>query len=267
MLLTLIIGYVVFVAVVALTQRRLIYFPARFAPATAEARAAQNGLSPWRNASGGIIGWQMRARGASTASVLVVHGNAGSAADRDYLARSLHDAEAVDVFVLEYPGYGARGGEPSRSSFLAAGEEAFVLLPSDRPRYLVGESLGAGVVAHLAGARPGEVAGLALLVPFHNLPWVAQRQMPFLPANWLLRDRFSPVDDLKHYRGPVKVVIAGHDEVIPAESGRRLFDAYEGPKDLQVFPGARHNDVAGQSPEWWREVFAFWRTNAPVKSP
>jgi len=267
MLLTLLIGYAVFVAVIALTQRRLIYFPARFAPATAEARAAQNGFSPWRNASGDILGWQMRARGTPTASVLVVHGNAGSAVDRDYLARPLHEAAEVNVFVLEYPGYGARGGEPSRPNFLAAGEEAFALLPADKPRYIVGESLGAGVAAHLAGAHPNEVAGLALLVPFHNLPWVAQRQMPFLPADWLLRDRFSPVDDLKRYRGPVKVVIAERDEVIPAESGRRLFDAYEGPKDLQVFPGARHNDVATQSPAWWREVFAFWRTYAPVKSP
>ena len=37
--------------------------------------------------------------------------------------------EVVDVFVLEYPGYGARSGTPSRASIMAAAEEAFQLLP------------------------------------------------------------------------------------------------------------------------------------------
>jgi uncharacterized protein len=77
-----------------------------------------------------------------------------------------------------------------------------------------------------------------------------------------LRDRFEPAEDLKAYRGPVKIVVAEHDEIIPAEAGQRLFESYVGPKDLQVVSGARHNDVAEQSPEWWQGVFAFWETKA-----
>ena len=72
-----------------------------------------------------------------------------------------------------------------------------------------------------------------------------------------MRDRFRPADWLKEYRGPVQIVLAGADEIIPTERGRRLHEGYVGPKRLQIVPGARHNDVAGQSPEWWREVFAF----------
>ena len=261
-----IIGYALVILLVALFQRRLIYVPARLTTAVAESSAAQNGFMPWRNPANEIIGWHMPANnGASTGVVLIVHGNAGFAGDRDYLARPIRDAAGVDVFVLEYPGYGARAGSPSKASFIAAAEEAFGLLPTGKPRYIVSESLGAGVAAHLAKAHAPEVVGMALFVPYHSLAWVAQRTMPLLPAGLLLRDRFAPADELKSYQGPIKVVVAENDEVIPAEAGRRLFESFGGPKDLKVFAQARHNEVAEQSPEWWQGVFAFWQANA-VKS-
>lgn len=261
-LVSIVIIYGLLLAGVAVFQRRLIYVPTRLDPSVAQLTAAQNGFAPWRNAAGQFIGWRMPAGGPSTACVLIIHGNAGFAGDRDYLARPIHDVAAVDVFVLEYPGYGAREGAPGRASLNAAAAEAFAALPAGVSRYLVCESIGAGVGTHLAKIHPDEIAGLALFVPYHRLSWVAQRQMPLLPAAWLLRDRFAPEDDLKSYRGPVKIIVAEKDEIIPAEAGRRLHNSYEGPKDLLVVPGARHNDVAGQSPDWWREVFAFWKTNA-----
>ena len=262
MLWVIIVGYALVILVVAVFQRRLVYVPARLTPAAAETTARQNGFLPWRNSANEIIGWQIPASGSSTGVVLIVHGNAGFAVDRDYIARPIHDAAPVDVFVLEYPGYGARSGSPSKANFIAAAEEAFALLPDGKPRYIVAESLGAGVATHLAKAHAPEVAGLALLVPYHSLAWVAQRTMPWLPAGLLLRDRFAPADDLKSYQGPIKIVVAENDEVIPAEAGRRLFDSYDGPKDLKVFSQARHNEVAEQSPEWWQDVFAFWEANA-----
>jgi fermentation-respiration switch protein FrsA (DUF1100 family) len=103
-------------------------------------------------------------------------------------------------------------------------------------------------------------------MPYHNLASVAQRKMPLLPAYFLLLDRFNPAECLKDYRGPVKIVLAGADEIIPVKSGRRLFEEYQGPKNLQIIPGAHHNDIAGQSPAWWKEVFSFWQQNRPAKS-
>ena len=264
MLWAIIIGYALVILAVALFQRRLIYVPAKLTAALAESTARENGFVPWRNSANEIIGWQIPASGATTGVVLIVHGNAGFAGERDYLARPIHGAAAVDVFVLEYPGYGARPGAPSRNTFVAAAEEAFALLPTGKPRYVVGESLGAGVATHLAKAHAPEVAGMVLFVPYHSLAWVAQRTMPLLPAGLLLRDRFAPADDLKSYQGPIKVVVAENDEVIPAEAGRRLFESYDGPKDLKVFSKARHNEVTEQSIEWWREVFAFWEANSSV---
>jgi pimeloyl-ACP methyl ester carboxylesterase len=90
--------------------------------------------------------------------------------------------------------------------------------------------------------------------------------MWFLPAYFLLLDRFNPEECLKSYHGPVKFIIAGSDEIIGPASGIRLFKSYGGPKDLQVFAGAHHNDVAAQPQNWWREVFSFWRENNAAKT-
>ncbi len=159
MLLTVIVGYALIILIVAVVQRQLIYVPTRLDPSVAQSTAVQNGFAPWRNVAGDVIGWRMPAAERSTACVLIVHGNAGFGADRDYLASPIHDAASVDVFVLEYPGYGARAGSPSKASFTAAAEEAFALLPSGLPRYVVCESIGAGVGTHLAMMHPQEIAG------------------------------------------------------------------------------------------------------------
>ena len=264
-LLTLAIIYILFALVAMCLQRALIYFPTRLTPNQAEPAAAGNGFVPWRNQAGQIIGWKLPASAPSTGAVLIVHGNAGCALDRGYLAKPVHDAAPVDVFVLEYPGYGAREGFPSEQSLLAAAGEAFALLTNQARIYIVSESLGAGVAAYLAKTHPEQVSGLMLFMPYNKLASVAQAKMPFLPAGLLLWDRFDPEAWLKDYHGPVKIVLAGADEIIPTRFGRRLFDSYAGPKTLQIVPGALHNDVAAQPPEWWQETFSFWQQNSQAK--
>ncbi|MBM3877099.1 MAG: alpha/beta hydrolase [Verrucomicrobia bacterium] len=239
----------------------MIYFPTTFAPERADAIAAKRGFVPWKNVSGEIIGWQLPARRAATGAVLIVHGNAGSAVERGYIARPIHEAAAVDVFVLEYPGYGARGGSPSEKSFLSAADEAFSLLTHRAPVFVVSESLGTGVAAHLAGTHGGRVAGLAFIAPYNDLVSVGQRKMPFLPVRLILQDRFPAAAWLRDSRRPAVFLLAGEDEVIPTGLGLKLHDGYAGPKKLHVIPGAQHNDIAEQSPDWWAGVFEFWREN------
>ncbi|HTB84587.1 MAG TPA: alpha/beta hydrolase [Candidatus Sulfotelmatobacter sp.] len=243
-------------------QRRLLYFPTVIPADVVETVAKNHGFEPWKNPAGEIVGWKKPANTNFTGSVLIVHGNAGCALGRDYIAQPVHDAASVDVYVLEYPGYGARSGSPSKASFDAAAEEAFQLLPKNLPRYVVSESIGAGVAGELAKNHPSEIAGVAMFVPYQNLASVAQRRMWFLPAYVFLLDRFNPEECLKQYHGPIKFLIAGDDEVIGPASGLRLANGYAGAKEIQVIPGAHHNDVAEQNSDWWREVFSFWQKNA-----
>ena len=266
MLLTLGIVYGLLLVAGCAWQRKLLYHPSRYSLAEEKVFAVERGFVPWANPGGAVIGWKFPATVVSTGSVLVVHGNGGSALNRDYIAQPIHAMGALDVFVLEYPGYGARDGSPSMKSWLAAGDEAFALLPKDKPVFLVSESLGTGVAAHLAKLHVNEISGIAMFVPYDSLPSLAQSKMPLLLPYFFLVDRFQPGDWMKDYRGPVQFIIAGNDEIIPPKFGQRLHDSYAGPKRLQMIAGATHNEVAEQSPEWWREVFNYFHNSIHPKS-
>jgi hypothetical protein len=137
------IVYVLFVLAVMIFQRRLIYFPTKLSPEVAGQIAAKEGFQPWWNKEGQTIGWWMSRSASSTGSVLIVHGNAGCALDREYFATPIRAVAPVDIFILEYPGYGAREGSPGLASLLAAAEEGFNLISNRGPVFLVSESLSA----------------------------------------------------------------------------------------------------------------------------
>jgi uncharacterized protein len=247
------------VGVLAFTfQRRLLYFPARSTEETALSRASQLGLDPWRAPDGSIRGWRAAPAGAPRARVLVLHGNAGSALDRAYYAAALVP-RGVCVAILEYPGYGARGGAPSEPSFSAAAVEAVDALAGEGPEpvLLLGESIGSGVAARAARLRPRAVRGVLLVTPFARLADVARHHYPVLPS-FLLRDRWAPLDDLEAFAGPTAILVAARDEVVTPEQGRALFSALRGTKRLWEQPHATHNTLdLRPGSELWDEVLAF----------
>ncbi len=260
--------YAVMVLLVAGCQRQMIYYPQRGDEPTLTRQAAAAGLQPWSGAGGDRIGWQRAPEAAEpeAAAVLVIHGNAGHAGHRGYYADALGDprntgGEGWHVYLLEYPGYGSRPGQPTERSLKKAAEQALAQLNDQHPRVvIVGESLGTGVATHLAGKRPEQVDALLLISPFPSLVDVGRSHFPWLPVSWLLRDRYDSQGPLSGYPGPVAVVIAESDEVIPPRLSQRLFDDYQGTKRRWVQPGRGHNtmDLSRQAP-WWGEVTGFWR--------
>jgi pimeloyl-ACP methyl ester carboxylesterase len=235
--------YVGLCVVVLVVQRRLLYFPARASEAEELTRAGRAGLTPWREGAGKLIGWRASPAKGARQRVLVLHGNAGSALDREGLAAALV-AHGLEVALLEYPGFGARPGRPSIDSLSSAAVEALQLLASEGrgPLWLLGESVGSGVAARAISLRPRAVQALLLVTPFSRMTEVARIHYPFLPSI-LLRDRYAPIDDLTAYRGPTVALVAGRDEVVGAEQGRRLFASLQGPKLLVVQERATHNGV------------------------
>ncbi len=255
--------YLVALVTVALEQRRLIYHPRAFSSADADEAALHVRLERWTNSAGAAIGWKrpsptQPARG----RVLVAYGNASYGIGCAHYADEIQAAAAFDVFILEYPGYGDRPGSPGETSLFRAADEALPLLGTNVPVYLVGESLGSGVAAYLAGTYPDRVAGAMLLSPYNRLADVAQYQMPIFPARVLLLDRFPSEDYLKHYRGPVGVMVDGWDVVVPAKFGLRLYHGYAGPKRLWEYPRGNHISIGEPPVKFWKAVVDFWQTNA-----
>jgi pimeloyl-ACP methyl ester carboxylesterase len=257
-------AYLALVVLVALFQRHLIYQPSRLDESTAQTRAAAQNLQAWHSATGDFIGWrESRPNAAAVARIIVLPGNAGHALHRafyrDLFARRAAMGDpVVEVFLLEYPGYGPRPGRPNETSLTAAAREAVRALraENDLPVLLLGESIGSGPAAAAAAAEA--VAGLWLITPFSALTDVAAHHYPWLPVRWLLRDRFDNAAALAAYAGPVAILLAEHDEVVPARLGRRLTAELAGPGRVREQPGARHNtlDLSASTP-WWDGLIPF----------
>lgn len=249
-------------AVVALWfgQRRLLYFPSRYTLDAVRDRAREAGLEPWAP-GGNFAGWRRPTPGAR-GTLLVFHGNAGSAVDRLLIAEAFARASPslpLEILLCEYPGYGPRPGEPGEGAILDAAREALAAAraASPGPVFVLGESLGSAVAARLAALAPEEVAGLVLVTPLASVPAVAARHFPWIPG-FLSRDTWRADRALPSYPGPVAFVVAGEDEVTFADLGRALFEAYPGTKRLWLEPGATHNGLDWRaSHPTWREVMAF----------
>ena len=191
-------------------------------------------------------------------SVLMFHGNGALAAWTGHYADVIQEIAPLDFYALEFPGYAGRSGQISEQSIQAAAEEAFQLLPTNAPVYLVGESLGTGVAAYLAGKHPDRVAGVIVLGAYNRIIDVAKYHYPLLPVRLFLRDRYPAEDYLQTYHGPLAVGVGGRDRVVPMKFGRRLHDHYAGPKRIWEFPDGNHETIMDQPAAFWREVIAFW---------
>jgi len=254
--------YIIICTGCAAFQRSLIYFPQKFSPQQVEQMAQAVSLERWTNSSGGFVGLKHLSQNQiATGQVLIVYGNGSYAAACAHYANAIQGVAALDVFILEYPGYADRPGAPSQESLFRAADEAFQLLDTNKPVFVLGESLGSGVAAHLAGTHPAGVAGLILISPYNRLTDVAQYHMPLLPVHWLLVDRFPSEDYLRNYHGRIGVVVDGHDHVVPEKFGLRLYHGYAGPKRLWEFPNGEHAAIAERPDKFWKEVMEFWQAN------
>jgi uncharacterized protein len=254
--------YLATLVAVTIFQRSMIYHPPVFTPQQVNQMAQEANLARWKNAGGQSIGLERPSpRQPAKGSVLMVYGNASYAAGCAHYADAIQSDAAFDVFIVEYPGYADRPGSPSQSALFQAADEAFQLLDTNKPIYLMGESLGTGVASYLAGIHPDKVAGMILLSPYNRLTDVAQYHMPIFPVHLLLMDRFPSEDYLRHYRGPVGVVVDGHDLVVPEKFGRRLYNSYAGPKKFWEFRLGEHATITEPPAKFWKEVIEFWQAN------
>lgn len=272
LLITIGVIYVGLVALIAAFQRHLLFFPSRESEEVMSKIAKTLDFEPWRNATGEIVGWTRSPQpGVRAANKLVVfHGNAGFALHREDYARAFESVDAArqwQVWLFEYPGYGARVGNPGRDAFRRAARDSIAELRAldSRPLFLLGESLGAGVACDLAVEPANAVAGLVLVTPFARLTDVAQMHFPLLPARLIVRDRWDNASALTSFRGPTAVLVAGHDEVISMAQGDLLFDKAKAPKRRWFFPDAQHNDNEIQSAKWAGNVSAFLLDPAHAK--
>ncbi|SPK74156.1 conserved protein of unknown function [Cupriavidus taiwanensis] len=241
-------------AAIAMLQDHFLYFPER----ASVGDMVTPGLRAWPGPDD-FRGLVAEPRGPVRATALVFHGNAGHAGHRDYYASALAPL-GVRVILAEYPGYGPRPGTLGERSFVADAEQSIALARRQygAPLLLIGESLGAGVAAAAAARQRDHVAGVLLITPWDKLTHLASHHYPWLPAGWVLRDRYDSVASLAGFGRPVMVAVAERDTIVPARFGEALHASLGEPRRLAVIPGAGHNDwIRHVDQAWWQDAAAF----------
>lgn len=256
---TVLLIYLLMLLAVFLLQRKMMYFPSHFTTAQQAELNARLNLQAWPSAPEfrGLISKTTPA--AAKGTVLVFHGNAGAAMHRTYFIQGLQH-QGYRVIIGEYPGYGARSGAPSEATLIQDGlaSARMALREFEGPLFLCGESLGTGVVAGIVASQEVPVKGLLLITPFDSMAKAAQQHYWFFLAQWLILDRYDTVANLRNFKGPVAILMASPDEVIPNERTLALYDALPEPKKLWRFENTGHNALP-MNPEhpWWHEVMQF----------
>ena len=151
------------------------------------------------------------------------------------------------IYLLNYRGYGRSTGSPSEHALFADGLALFNRVHADHPEIdVIGRSLGSGVAVYVASQRP--VERLVLVTPYDSLAAVAAEHYPFMPVNWLLRDKFESSKYAPWVSAPTTIVAAENDEVIPKASTEALRSRFrDGLVSYYVVPGVGHNSISGSA--------------------
>jgi len=219
-----------------LFQRDLLFLPDTTRPSLS--RAAVPGLMEveLQTADGlKLLAWHMPAR-PGRPTILHLHGNAGNIGHRTERGAALI-ASGNGLLLVEYRGYGGNPGKPSEEGFHADAEAALAFLvgsgvPPSRI-VLYGESLGSAVAVRLAAeaaSRGSPVAGLILESPFTSIAEVAQHHYPYVPARYLVKDRFDAASRIATVKAPLFVMHGEQDRVVPFRFGQALYQAAAEPK-------------------------------------
>jgi uncharacterized protein len=227
----------------------LILFPTR---ASIDAAGAVRKTIPFQNGELELwtaISHRAQQNGRVDTYVLRFYGNADRAERWVAAEADEWNDRAVEIWGMNYPGFGGSTGPARLSRIGPAALTAFDELQrqaNGQPVVLCGASLGASAALHIAAHRP--VAGLIL----HNPPPLRQmilRQFGWWNL-WLLagpialqipRDLDS-VSNAKAIHVPAIFLLADKDEVVAPRFHRLVVEAYAGEKHVISLPGAYHND-------------------------
>ena len=189
-----------------------------------------------------------RQRGQPEIYVLRFYGNADRA-DRWVAAEAeMWNNRAIEVWGMNYPGFGGSTGPARLARLGPAALTAFDELQkpaSVRPIVVFGASLGTTTALHVAAQR--KIAGLIL----HNPPPLRQiilRQFGWWNL-WLFAGPMAkkiPADldsiaNARKVRVPAIFLLAEDDEVVAPKFQRLVVDAYAGEKRVIPLSGAGHN--------------------------
>ena len=199
------------------------------------------------------------------AYLLEFGGNSGRAEQIAWRSANLWSPHPVEVWAMNYPGFGKSDGPASLQFFPAAALATYDQMrkeASGRPIFVNGYSLGTTVALYVAAHRP--VAGMILQSPpplqreimwhygWWNLWMVAS--VTALEIPWEL----NSLVNAPKVNAPAVFILSGADTLIPLKYQMMVVNAYAGAKRLIVMPDAEHTTPIGSKDQLRLQMEIEW---------
>lgn len=248
---------------IVVSLQKFVTFP-RAHPSVQQpaALAAAGGEALWFDIDGARVeAWFLPVHSDKPSPLLIhAHGN-GELIDIQTRSVDTIRAAGIAVLLVEYPGYGRSGGNPSEETVTATWVAAYDWAKND-PRVDAtrivgyGRSLGGGAVAQLAARRP--LAALVLESTFASIgEMVRAKGIP----GWLVVNEFDTRAVLAKYPGPVLILHGTLDQTFPVQHAHALHAA--SPHSTLHLQACGHNDC----PPQWELVLSFLAQNGVISEP
>lgn len=170
------------------------------------------------------------------------HGNGGSMGQTAWLLRMMQQM-GFGFLALEYRGYPGYDGTPTEAGIYYDARAAMHFLKEQgyKPADIIlfGHSLGSGVAIQMATEY--DVGLVALVSPYTSVADVAALVYWFVPARYLVLDRFDSHSKVISVTEPIYIFHGTEDRLIPYAVGRKLFDAITSEKRFFDLVGQDHN--------------------------
>ena len=205
------------------------------------------------------------------AFVLRFCGNGERAEDALHIERRTWSDVPVEIWAMNYPGFGGSTGPAHLSqlppSALAA-YDALAARAGRRPILLSGLSMGTTVALYVAAHRPVEGLLLRSPVPVRELIlwrygwwnlWLAAGPVAAgFPAE------LNSEDNARKVSAPAVFIITGSDELVPRSYQRTISAAYAGHKRVVIAENAWHNTplTAREMQKVQEELWWLWPARA-----
>lgn len=245
--------YIALILLLFLFQKRLVFFPSSGLIASpADIGLKYETVTVVADDGVRLYGWYIPTE--SDYTVLFFHGNAGNISHRLASIALFHQL-GLNVFIIDYRGYGQSEGSPDEQGTYLDAEAAWTYLVNERglaPDQIIlfGRSLGGAVATQLATRH--QPKALILESTFTSIPDMAARQFPFLPVRLLTTTRYPTIERIRQIDTPLLVIHSRDDEIIPYNHGRQIFEAAPEPKQFLDLQGT-HNEGFLTAGDGYRE--------------
>jgi uncharacterized protein len=215
----------------------------------------------------------VKAGGEPEAYVLSFVGNAARAEAVAGWEAMLWKEKPVEVWAVNYPGYGKSTGPASLGRLAPAGLAAYDALAAHgngRRIFVRGESLGTTVALRVAAQR--DVAGLVLRAP------VPLRSLILGHFGWWnlwlgagvvamgVPDQLDSLANAARCQAPAAFVLIETDEIVPVSYQRMVLGAYRGRTRIIEHAAADHNGALTAAAARELDAAVDWMWNTPASA-